>query len=340
LNAALLTEQVQNLLKELESGDQFSGAVLIAHDNQPILTMACGFAVQPKILRNQPDTKFNIASVTKMFTAIAVIQLVANGKLGLHVPVATYNPSLPYADKITVHQLLTHTAGFDRYWNDAYRAARSDLRTIPDYLKLFADVPLKFEPGTRHHYGNSGYVVLGALIEHVTGCSYYEHMQKAIFQVSGMKDTDFYEMDLPITNCAVGYTRENWFGPMDGQLRNNHFIYGVKGSPSEHCFSTVYDIFLFFQALQRHQLIDAEYLKLCFTPHAAGEQPGVSYGYGFHIIDDGRHGRVIGHGGRALGGDTFAVMYMDLGYTVIILSNYDRPSARTVLNSVADMLIS
>jgi D-alanyl-D-alanine carboxypeptidase len=334
-----LVEKVEILLDEQESADLFSGAVLIAHDHQSILTTARGYAIQPKVLRNQPDTKFNIASITKMLTAVAVMQLVANGKLKLHVPIATYNAELPYADQITVHQLLTHTAGFDRYWNDAYRATRSDLRTIADYLKLFADTPLEFSPGARHHYGNSGYVVLGALIEQVMGISYYEHMRRAIFEPVGMKDTDFYEMDLPIPNCAVGYTRENWFGPVDGQLRNNHFIYGVKGSPSEHCFSTVHDLFRFFQALQTRRLLDGYHMELCFTPHTAGEQPGVSYGYGFQIIDDGKHGRLIGHGGRALGGDAFAVRY-DMGYTVIILSNYDRPAARSVLNRIADMLIA
>lgn len=334
-----LINKVQILLDEQESADRFSGAVLIAHHDQPILTEARGFAIQPKILRNQPNTKFNIASVTKMFTAIAVLQLVAKGDLDLYTPIATYDPALPYADQITIHQLLTHTAGFDRYWNDAYRAARSDLRTTADYLKLFSDSPLKFPPGTRHHYGNTGYVVLGALIERVTGLSYYEHMQRVIFQFVGMKDTDFYEMDLPIANCAVGYTRENWFGPTDGQLRTNQFIYGVKGSPSEHCFSTVHDLFLFLLALQTQRLVDAHHLELCFTPHASAEQPGVSYGYGFHIIDDGRHGHVIGHGGRDLGGDAFALMYLDLGYTVIVLSNYDRPSARIIVNRIADMFI-
>jgi CubicO group peptidase (beta-lactamase class C family) len=329
---------VQAFLDEQESADQFSGAVLVAHDNHPILTAARGYAIRPELLRNQPDTKFNIASVTKMFTAIAIMQLVAKGKLELHVPISIYDASLPYADQVTVHQLLTHTAGFDSYWNDAYRAARSELRTIHEYLKLFADTPLLFSPGTRHHYGNAGYVVLGALIEQVSGYSYYEYMQREVFQAAGMKDTDFYEMDVPIANCAIGYTRENWFTPDDGQLRSNQFIYAVKGSPSEHCFSTVQDIFLFLQALQGQRLLDRHHLELCFIPHAAGEQAGVRYGYGFHILDDGKHGHVIGHGGRALGGDAFALMY-DLGYTVIVLSNQDRPSARTVFSRIADLLI-
>ncbi len=333
-------EKVNSLLDEQEAADKFSGSVLVARGNQLILTAARGYAIHPNVLRNQPDTKFNIASVTKMFTAIAVMQLVAQGKLDLHVPVATYNPNLPHASEITIHQLLTHTAGFDRYWNDAYRAARSDLRTIADYLKLFADTPLEFPPGTRHHYGNSGYVILGALIEQITGMSYYAYMRQEFFLPIGMQDTDFYEMDLPIANCAVGYTRENWFSPEDGQLRSNQFIYGVKGSPSEHCFSTVQDLFLFFQALQSQRLLDAHYTELCMTPQASDEKPGAHYGYGFHIIDDGRHGRLIGHGGRAMGGDAFAVTYRELGHTVIILSNYDRPAARRILNGIADLLIA
>ena len=160
-----LIQKVETFLDEQESADKFSGAVLIAHNNEPILKTARGYAIRPEILRNQPDTKFNIASVTKMFTAVGVMQLAAKEKLDLHIPISIYDATLPHADQITVHQLLTHTAGFDRYWNDAYRAARSDLRTINDYLKLFADTPLEFPPGTRHHYGNTGYVILGALIK-------------------------------------------------------------------------------------------------------------------------------------------------------------------------------
>ena len=206
MNDAELIGKVHALLDAQASADKFSGAVLVACNNQPILTTARGYAIHPNVLPNQPDTKFNIASVTKMLTSVAAMQLVPHGKLDLHTLVSAYNSDLPHADQVTVHQLLTHTAGFDSYWNDAYRAARSDLRTINDYLKLFATTPLEFSPGTRHHYGNTGYVVLGALIEQVTGLSYYDYMRQAIFWPLEMKATDFYEMDLPIANCAVGYT--------------------------------------------------------------------------------------------------------------------------------------
>jgi CubicO group peptidase (beta-lactamase class C family) len=267
------------------------------------------------------------------------MRLVMEGKLDLHARAASYNPDLPHADEITIHQLLTHTAGFDRYWNDAYRAARSDLRTINDYLKLFANEPLLFPPGTQYHYGNTGYVILGALIEQVTGQTYFDHMRSAIYQPLDMHDTDHYDLDLPVENCAVGYTRGNWYGPVDGQLRSNTFIYAVKGSPSEHCYSTVHDLFLFCKALETGRLLDPQHLEMCFTPQAVSEKAGVSYGYGFHIIDDGKHGRVIGHGGRGFGVDTFALMYRDLGYTVIVLSNLDRPAARRIVDAIADLLI-
>jgi len=339
INDGFLAQKIKDLVAEQESAGKFSGAILVAHNDLPIIRAASGYAIRPDILRNRPNTKFNLASVTKMLTAVAAMKLVEQGKLNLHSLVSEYNPDLPHANQITLHQLLTHTAGFDRYWNDAYRSARSDLRTIGDYLKLFNNEPLLFEPGTQFHYGNTGYVVIGALIEQVSGLSYYEFMKKEIFEPTGMNDTDFYEMDVPISNCAIGYTRERWDEPLDGQLRSNQFIYGVKGSPSEHCFSTTDDLFLFFKALKSNNLIGKPFVDLCFTPHAQDEKPGVNYGYGFHIIDDGIHGRLIGHGGRGMGADTFAVIY-DVGYTVIILSNFDRPAARTILNKIADMFIA
>lgn len=339
MNDEILVNRIKEVVIEQEDNGKFSGTVLLAHNEQPILKMATGYAIHPDILRNQVNTKFNLASVTKMLTAVAAMKLVEQGKLDLHNPISEYDPELPHAKAITLHQLLTHTAGFDRYWNDAYRAARSDLRSIDDYLKLFKEDALLFTPGSQHHYGNTGYVIIGALIEKVSGLSYYDYMKREIFQPCGMNDTDFYEMDLPISNCAIGYTREGWFGPTDGQLRSNQFIYGVKGSPSEHCFSTVDDLFLFFDKLTKYQIIGKPFVQDCFTTHAQDEKPGVNYGYGFHIIDDGIHGRLIGHGGRGMGADTFAVIY-DVGYTVIILSNFDRPAARSILNKIADMIIA
>ncbi len=339
MNDGELHERVQNLLHAEAAADRFSGTVLVARGSEPLLATARGYAIHPNVLPNRPDTRFNIASVTKMLTAVAVLQLVASGEIRLDARVAAYDPALPHAAEVAVRQLLTHTAGFDRYWNDAYRAARSDLRTVGDYLKLFAETPLLFEPGARYHYDNTGYVVLGGVIEAVTGRSYYEHMTCSVFEPAGMVDTDFPELDLPLANCAVGYTDQNWHGPVDGRRRSNHFIYGIRGNPSEHCYSTVYDLFRFFEALREGRLLDHEHLALALAPQSATERQGVSYGYGFHIIDDRVHGRVVGHAGRAMGGDAFALWYQDLGYTLEVLANYDRPAARRIVDQVAGLLL-
>jgi D-alanyl-D-alanine carboxypeptidase len=334
-----LIARTEALLDAEAMAGRFSGAALVAQGSEPLLAAARGCAIEPGVAANRTTTRFNIASVTKMLTAIGVLQLVARGALALDTPVATYNPDLPHAAEVTVHQLLTHTAGFDRYWNDAYRAARSDLRTVSDYLKLFAGEPLLFTPGSRHHYGNTGYVVLGGLIEAVTGTSYYDYMRRAVFEPAGMRDTEFLELDLPRADCATGYTLENWPGPADGQRRANTFMYAVKGSPSEHCYSTVHDLFRFFEALRGGRLLDEAHLAKAMMPYYAAGQ-GVSYGYGFHIVDDGGHGLAIGHGGRAMGGDAFAMWYRELGYTVIVLANYDRPAARRILNALGGWLIA
>lgn len=340
MEPAALFEQAKLLLDAATAADRFSGSLLVARGGDVLFQAARGYAIQPAVLPNRVDTRFNIASVTKMLTAIAVLRLVAAGKLDLHAPVAAYNPDLPHAAEITTHQLLNHTAGFASYWNDAYRAARSDLRSIAVYLRLFADLPLDFPPGTRYQYGNCGYVLLGALLETLMGLSYYEAMRELVFEPAGMPDTAFFELDLPVPNQAVGYTRQSWHSPEDGQLRANTFLYGVKGSPSEHCYSTVADLYHFFQALLAYRLLDAELTGLCMTSQAASEQPGIAYGYGFHIIDDPKYGRMVGHGGRAMGGDAFAIHYRDLGYTVIVLSNYDRPAARAILNGIGDLLVA
>ena len=274
MNDGELHRRVQDLLDAEGAADRFSGAVLVARGSQPLLVAASGYAIHPDVLPNRPDTRFNIASVTKMLTAVAVMQLVAAGEIDLDSRVASYDAGLPHAFEVTVRQLLTHTAGFDRYWNDAYRAARSDLRTVSDYLKLFEAAPLLFEPGARHHYGNTGYVVLGAVIEAVTGRSYYDHMRCSVFEPAGMVDTDFPELDLPLPNCAIGYTSQNWHGPVDGRRRSNHFIYGIKGSPSEHCYSTVRDLFGFFEALRQGRLLDGGHVALALAPQCDTRAPG------------------------------------------------------------------
>jgi CubicO group peptidase (beta-lactamase class C family) len=224
-------------------------------------------------------------------------------------------------------------------WNDVYRANRSELRTIPAYLALFQDTPLAFTPGERYQYCNTGFVLLGALIEQVTGQSYYDYIRQAIFAPAGMTHTDFYEIDRPIPNLAIGYTYLHWDGTRhDDYLTNNLFIYAPKGSPANGCYATAHDLLQFDTALRQHRLVGREYSRLMFTGKVDVEgQPGVQYGYGFFCVND-EAGQLVGHGGRGLGIDAFLNIYLDTGYTIIVLSNYDRPAARTIVRWLSDKL--
>jgi CubicO group peptidase (beta-lactamase class C family) len=335
----LFLPELDQFVQEQANRNQFSGIVLIAHNGRPIYEAAHGFADIAFQIPNRLDTIFNLASITKMFTAVAVVQLAEQGKLDFQQPIAAYLPDYPRANEITIHHLLTHTAGMGDIWNDAYRANRSELRTIPAYLDLFRDTPLAFTPGERYQYCNTGFVLLGAIIEQVTGQCYYEYVRQAIFEPAGMSHTDFYELDRPIPNLAVGYTYLDWYAqPHPEYLTNNLFIYAVKGSPANGCYATAHDLLNFDTALRQHTLVGREYSRLMFTGKVEVEgQPGVQYGYGFFCVNDAA-GQLVGHGGRGMGIDTFCNMYLDSGYTLIVLSNYDRPAARNIVHWLSGKL--
>jgi CubicO group peptidase (beta-lactamase class C family) len=335
----ILLPELDQFVQQEANANRFSGVILITHDGRPIYETAHGFADLAFQVPNRLDTIFNLASITKMFTAVAIVQLAEQGKLDFQQPVAAYLPDYPRATEITIHHLLTHTAGMGDFWNDAYRAARSELRTIPAYLALFRDTPLSFTPGERYQYGNTGYVLLGAIIEQITGRSYYDHVRQAIFEPAGMTHTDFYEIDRPIPNLAVGYTYLDWYGrPHPDYLTNNLYIYAPKGSPANGCYAPAHDLLKFATALRQHRLVSPEYTRLMFTGKVdVAGQPNVQYGYGFFCVTD-EAGRLVGHGGRGMGIDAFCNLYLDTGYTIIVLANYDRPAARNIVHWLSERL--
>lgn len=335
-----LLAELDAYVQERCAADQFSGVVLIAKDGIPIFERACGYADLSFMVPNQIDTKFNIASITKTFTAVAIGQLVDQGKISFNDVIALYLPDFPkkVADRVTIHHLLTHTSGYGQYWNEDYRAKRYELRSINDYLKLVINKPLAFTPGDHFSYGNEGYVVLGAIIERVSGQDYYEYLQEHIFWPSAMTATGHFELDLPIPNLAVGYTYINWDGTTHPAYRtSNLLIYAVRGSPAGPSQSTVYNLLNFAQALLGHRLLSPETTNVILSGKVDSEQPNAQYAYGFYTRN-GTWGRLIGHGGRSFGADAFLHIYLDIGYTVIVLSNYDRPAAKVIAHRISDLL--
>lgn len=327
-------------LKKLADADLFSGAVLVARDGKPLYKRAFGLASQGFQAPNRVDTKFNLGSMNKMITAVAIAQLAEQGKLAFTDPIRQHLPDYPNSDaaeKVTVHHLLTHTSGMGTYFNEQWEARKSRLRSVADYLPLFAEQPLAFEPGARWEYSNAGFVVLGALIEKLSGQSYFDYVRDHITKPAGMTDTDAYELDQDTPNLAIGYTRMDLNGrASSGPRRNNLFMHVIKGGPAGGGYSTVEDLLRFDTALRRHKLLSAMSTELLLAGKV--DTPwGAKYAYGFE--DQSMNGkRIVGHGGGFPGINGQLDIYLDGGATVAVLSNYDPPAAQRVANRLREML--
>lgn len=288
----------QKFLDEMVARDLFSGTVLIARGNDTLLQKAYGLADKEKALPNTVDTKFNIGSINKVFTKVALMQLRAAGKIDFSKTLRTYLPDYPspIADKITIAQLLEMSSGMGDIFGPKFGESKGGLRTLSDYVPLFVDQPLQFEPGTQRRYSNAGYIVLGLVIEKLSGMSYYDYVRTNIFAPAGMKDSDSYLLDAVVANRAIGY-----IGPKHD--RTNHDEMPARGSSAGGGYSTAPDLLRFARALPK--LLSAEdYAKLVGNPPAAG------------------------WGGGAPGVN--AAVELEGDYTIIVLSNYAPPAAEHV----------
>lgn len=332
---AAIIKEVTTLLEQAVATDAFSGAVLVAKNGLPIFSKAYGLASKSANSPNNVETKFNIGSMNKMFTAIAVAQLAERGKLSFDDTISKHLPDYPnqaIAGKVTIHQLLTHTSGMGNYQNEKYFAQLDKMKTVADFLPLFVDEPLAFEPGAKWQYSNSGYVVLGAIIEKVSGQNYFDYVKEQIFKPAGMGKTDSYERDANVPNLAIGYTRMDSSGQSAPTTprRENTFSRPRKGSPAGGGYSTVGDLLKFVVALQNHKLLNKKLTEIVTTGTIEVGGPVGKYAYGFSDkIFNGKH--IVGHNGGSPGIGANLDMFPELGYTAIVLTNYDAPAMIPVL---------
>ncbi|HEX8492743.1 MAG TPA: serine hydrolase [Pyrinomonadaceae bacterium] len=344
MSTAELSREIESYLDQLAAQDNFSGTILLAKDGVPFFKKAYGLASKGYNVPNRLDTKFNLGSMNKMFTSVAIAQLVEQGKFAYTDTVAKLLPDYPnqeVAAKITVHHLLTHTSGLGNYFNNKFMETSKDrFRTIKDFLPLFTSDPLQFEPGARWQYSNAGFIVLGAIVEKVSGQNYFDYVRDHIYKPAGMINTDAYEMDSDTPNMAIGYTRMGPNGPVpDAPRRTNLFLHSFKGGPAGGGFSTVEDLHRFAVALKEHKLLSQKYTDLITTgkvdlPRGGGE---AKYAYGFQE-EKINNQRRIGHGGGFPGINSELQIYPELGYTVAVMANYDPPTASRVAERVGDLL--
>lgn len=270
LSEAELLSAAAQQASDAAAADRFSGALLIARQGRPVFAKAYGFADRERKLPNTLDTRFRVGSMDKMFTAVAILQLVQAGKLRLTDTLGTYltdYPNKEIAAKVTIEELLSHTGGTGDIFGPEFDAHRLELRTVHDYVKLFGSRAPLFEPGTKFAYSNYGFVLLGAIIEKISGESYYDYVDRRVFRPAGMTSSGFEPESAAAPNRSIGYTHapSGW--------RSNADTLPYRGIPAGGGYSTVGDLLAFANALQAQRLLDAKHLELLTTPQPGAKDP-------------------------------------------------------------------
>ena len=312
---ALIITQINTLLMQEATHQQFSGSVLLAHHDKVLLSKGYSMADWSKQVPNTPHTTFYLGSTTKQFTAMAILILQEKSKLQVHDHICSYIAPCPHPwQQVTIHELLTHTSGIPEFDHSDVSNASPE-----SWINDFDDVPLGFAPGSEFSYCNVCYQILGYVVEKVSGEPYCTFLQQAIFDPLQMKRTGCDQSYLSLPDHAVGYA--SW--------RVQDVSIGLDAAPqwSFLCgaglvYSTVEDLYRWDQTLSSHPLISQRALDEAFTPYVPSQYAGSSYGYGWFIARSPRAGhRLIWHDGRVDGFRTYNGLFLDDGVTIIFLSN-------------------
>ena len=318
----------------------FSGVLLLGRRAQPLFEQAVGMADHEHEVANTIDTRFNLGSINKTFTAVAIAQLVEANLLDFHSTVSKYLPDYPNpnaARKITIHRLLTHTSGLPPYMSPEYMREHKQIDTLDGLVRVFASKPLEFEPGSQQKYSNSGYVLLGHIIEKVVGTPYDRYVKTHVYDPAGMSHTRF--EDESTLQSARGYlsaeqgggrTFEHSPSQQHRLLPNTALL--DRGNPAGGGYSTAKDLLAFSEALRTSKLLGPTMTDHILNRTFSGEQMP-KYGYGLREqIVTGR--RFIGNGGGAPGINSEFRFDPSGEYSAIVLSNLSPPSATSVLEHV------
>ena len=332
------TELITAVRKKLDdevAADRFSGAALIARNGKPVFAQAYGLADREKKTPNTLKTRFRIGSMNKMFTAVATLQLVQSGKLDLKAPFGKYltdYPNKDVASKVTIEQLLSHTGGTGDIFGPEFDKRRLELKTLRDYVSLYGQRALQFEPGSRWQYSNYGFLLLGVLIEQVSGQSYYDYVRDHIFKTAGMTATASDPEDQTVSDRSVGYTK---FG--GDSWRPNTDTLPYRGTSAGGGYSTVEDLLRFATALQANKLLNAQYTELLTTGKV--DAGGGKYAFGFQdkVVNGAR---CFGHGGGAPGMNGALDICPGPGYVIAVLANMDPPAAGRISDFISNRLPS
>lgn len=327
-------DKINEIVAMYSENAGFNGSVLVAHQGQVIYKKGFGMADMEWEIANKPNTKFRIASVTKPFTAMLIMQLVAEQKLDLHKPITTYLKDFPKTtgEQITIHHLLTHTSGLIR----DVETEQKLFHNPKELVDLFADKPLQFTTGEKFDYSNAGYILLGNILETITGKSYKDLLEENIFKPLHMKNSGYYRHRLLLKNRSSGYTN-NFI-----DYNNANYMDFSNPFSSGAIYSTVEDMFLFDQAVYSEKLLPKKYLELALTKHTPADFGG-HYGYGWEIVEKPIGNtkdmiETIGHSGSLPG---YCAVYTSIPSshtTIIFLNNTGRAYLNTMTTAIIGIL--
>ena len=328
--------KIDELMAQYHKNNQFMGSVLVAESGKVIYKKGFGYANVEWEIPNTTDTRFRIGSITKQFTAMLILQLVEQGKVKLDGKVTDYLPDYrkETGDRVTVHHLLNHTSGIPSYTGlpTFFKDVSRNPYGVEEFVKKYASGDLEFEPGSKFVYNNSGYFLLGAIIEKVTGKPYDQVLKENILDPLGMKDTGYDRHDAIIKKRASGYQRNPAKGVLNAPYLDMSLPYAA-GS----LYSTVEDLYIWDQALYADKLISAKSKELMYKP---GLQ---SYAYGWFVTkmpvgENNGAKTVIAHGGGINGFNTVITRIVDDRHLIVLFNNTGGARLNEMDNAIRNIL--
>ncbi|WP_298500093.1 serine hydrolase [uncultured Algibacter sp.] len=316
-------DKIDQLISKYQEYGKFNGSVLVSDKGKVIFKKGFGMANMEWDIPNAPDTKHRLGSITKQFTAMLILQLAEVGKLDLQAPITTYLPDYPKetGDIITVHHLLTHTSGipnytsFPKFFEDVSR----NPFTPDEFVKQFDEKDLDFEPGKQFSYSNSGYFLLGVIVEKLTGSTYEEQLHEKIFKPLNMNATGFDNHSEILKSRATGYEKQG-----DGYVNSRYLDMSIPYAAGS-MYSTAEDLYLWDQALYGNKILSKKYMDLFFKPYiSAWGDNHYAYGWGVGYENLGKSKDsifTIAHGGGINGFNTNIARTPSDKSLIVLLNN-------------------
>lgn len=333
-------EQIDKLISTYVDYDKFNGSVLVADQGKVIYKKGFGMANKEWDIPNQPNTKHRLGSITKQFTAMLILQLAAEGKLDLQAPITQYLPDYPKAtgDNITIHHLLTHTSGIPNYtaFPKFFQDESRNPYTPDEFVKKFSDKALDFTPGEKFSYSNSGYFLLGVLIERITGKTYEAVLQEKIFVPLNMTDSGYDNHDDILKNRSAGYEKNG------NTYINSKYLDMSIPYAAGSLYSTVEDLYLWDQALYTNKLLPQKFMDMYFKPHIpAFGNSHYAYGWGVGNSVIGKSTDsiyTISHGGGINGFNTNISRAPSDKSLVVLLNNTGRAPLNQITRAIRGIM--